>query len=337
MATIDEDNDIYNGGGGGGGAIDPDSIPDEQNIFLGTNSWFTDGVPDKGWFQHPIAMFQVAGGSNRIWLSALRKEYSVSDANKKPPFLINDSSQALKSRYLELNFESYYSSANHQAVKKFLLLDIGLLANSDDGKFVKLKKISGGIWDYELDTPSSTPELFEVYIDEYNAANNRNVNYNDIVSALSAGKLVYLKVLDFSSPNIYTYVFSYHDVGNKDLHFTLIEVFGGCTVVDYVIKDDNSYSYKKIDPMDLSCGLDESFTPPVKYNFTFSTLKQWYNSGDSLSPQIYLRYKNANGDYYKLRAVKLTSTQIMFSVYDPDTARNLSIILNDQDQYTVIT
>lgn len=332
--------DFYNGGNGGGGGsgpIDPSSIPDEQNIFLGASSKFTAGVPEKGWLQSPMAMFKVADGSNRIWFAALRKEYALNNPDKKPPLLINDSSQALKSRYFELNFDCYYSSTNHSSLKRFLLLDIGLLANSDDGKFVKLKKISGGVWDYELSTPSSTPELFEVYIDENDASNNRNVVYNDIVAALSAGKLVYLKVLDFSSPNIYTYAFSYHDVGNKELHFTLIEVFGGCTVVDYVIKDDNSYSYEKIDPLDLSCGLDESFTPPVKYNFTFSTLKQWYNSGNSLSPQIYLRYKNANGDYYKLRAVKLTTTEIMFSVYDPDTARNLSVILNDQDQYTVIT
>lgn len=185
-------------------------------------------------------------------------------------------------------------------------------------------------------TPAIT-ELFEVYIDENDAANNRNVVYNDIVAALSAGKLVYLKVLDYSSSNIYTYVFSYHDVDNKDLHFTLVEVFGGCTIVDYVIKDDNSYSYEEIDPQDLSCGLDESFTPPVKYNFVFSTLKQWYNSGYSLAPQIYLKYKDVNGVYYKLRAVKLTTDKIFFSVYDPETSRNLSVILDDQNNYTVIT
>ena len=332
--------DFYNGGngggGGGGGEIDPSSIPDEQNIFLGTNSKFSNGVPDKGWFQHPIAMFQVSGGANRIWLAALRKEYVISDLNKRPPFLINDNSQASKSRYLELSFESYFSSANHQALKRFLLLDIGLLANSDDGKFVKIKKISGNIWDYALDTPSSTPELFEVYIDENNAANNRNVVYNDIVAAINAGKHVYLKTLD-SRNEYHFYDLHVYDPNFKSVSFgrSSRSVFQ-VSIKSYWIDETNSYG-SNINTLYINVfKIDESVSPVyISPYFSFASMKDLFNESD-FQPVI-LKYKNSSGNVYKLEAVKLTATEIMFSVYDPDTARNLSIVVNDQDQYTVIT
>lgn len=331
--------DFYNGGngggGGGGGQIDPSSIPDEQNIFLGTNSKFTNGVPDKGWFQQPIAMFQVAGGANRIWLAALRKEYVISDSNKRPPFLINDSSQALKSRYLELSFESYFANANHQASKRFLLLDIDLLANSDDGKFVKLKKISGNIWDYELDTPSSTPELFEVYIDENNAANNRNVNYNDIIASINNGEFVYLKVLRSDNTVQYFY-YQNVDTSYNRLIFVSLDPSAWFKSYNYYIKNDNTYSSNNYDLLDYVVVIDERVSPPTSSAY-FTNMKSEYKA--QRSNDIILRYFNSNGDYYKLRAVKMNAseTEIMFSVYDPDTARNLSIVVNDQNQYTVIT
>lgn len=333
-----DETDIYNGGNGGGGGsgpIDPSSIPDDKNIFLGTNSWFTDGVPEKAWFQQPIAMFSAVSGANRIWLAALRKEYSFG-ADKRPPFLIDDSTQALKSRYLELYFESYFSNANHQASKRFLLLDIGLLANSDDGKFVKVKKISGGIWDYELDTPSSTPEIFEIYIDENNAANNRNVVYNDIVAAINAGKHVYLKTLD-SRNEYHFYDLHVYDPAFKSVSFgrssrSTFQV----SIKSYWIDETNSYGSNTNTLYIHVFEIDESVSPVyISPYFSFNKMKDLFNEGE-FQPVI-LKYKNSSGNTYKLEAVKLTATEIMFSVYDPDTARNLSIVVNDQDQYTVIT
>lgn len=369
MSTISEDNDIYNGGGGGAvetgtflegdgtseNPLDVKPLPTETSGELnyalmdclsmvkvagtGINS-----KPRLLWAKFPIVV-QTNARDFSPYDNNYRTAALVWDSTSNPlvlsdssPMVINDWQyhQSLQ-HTAEINMKlGYYDAVKsfHSGRRSYTLFKTSFIQDyANDGKFLKCVR-TGSYMELEWETLES--HIFEVYIDEDDASNNRNVIYNDIVSALSAGKLVYLKVLD-SSLNIYAYAFSYHDVGNKELHFTLIEVFGGCTVVDYVIKDDNSYSYEKIDPLDLSCGLDESFTPPVKYNFTFSTLKQWYNSGFSLSPQIYLKYKNANGDYYKLRAVKLTATEIMFSVYDPDTARNLSIVLNDQNQYTVIT
>lgn len=330
--------DFYNGGngggGGGGGQIDPSSIPDEQNIFLGTNSWYTDGVPEKAWFQQPIAMFKVSGGANRIWLAALRKEYSFG-ANETPPFLINDSSQALKSRYLKLAFESYFANANHQATKRFLLLDIDLLENSDDGKFIKLKKISGGMWDYELDTPSSTPEIFEVYIDENDASNNKNVNYSNILASINNGKFVYLKVLR-SDNTIQYFYYQKLDTSYNRLIFVSLDPSAWFKSYNYYIKNDNTYSSNDYDLLDYVVVIDERVTPPTSSAY-FTNMKSEYKA--QRSNDIILRYFNSNGDYYKLRAVKMNAseTEIMFSIYDPDTARNLSIVVNDQNQYTVIT
>lgn len=370
MATIDENNDIYNGGGGGGevetgtfleGDGTAENPLDVKPLPTGTSTELNFALMDC------LSMVKIAGTGNEnpklMWakfpivVQTNARDFFPSDNNDRtaapawtsstnPLYLNSGAPIVIYDWHYQQNLQhiaeihlnlGYYDTLKnfHSGSRNYTLFKTSFIQDySNNGKFLKCVR-TGSYMELEWETLESP--IFEVYIDENNAANNRNVVYNDIVAALSAGKLVYLKVLDFSSPNIYTYVFSYHDVGNKELHFTLIEVFDGCTVVDYVIKDDNSYSYEKIDPLDLSCGLNESFTPPVKYNFTFSKLKQWYNSGFSLSPQIYLKYKNANGDYYKLRAVKLTTTEIMFSVYDPDTARNLSIILNDQDQYSVIT
>lgn len=370
MATIDEDNDIYNGGGGGGAVetgvflegdgtaenpLDVKPLPTDTStelnmalmdcLSMAKISGTGNEKPKLMWAKFPIVVrsngkdFSPYDNNDITAAPAWNTSTTALNLNNQAPIVIYDwhlhqNLQHIAEMQMKLG---YYDALKrfHQGNRSYTFFKTSFIQDySNDGKFLKCFR-DGSHMDFVWEPLESS--LFEVYIDESNSANDRNVNYNDIVAALSAGKLVYLKVLDFSSTNIYTYAFSYHDVGNKKLHFTLIEVFGGCTVVDYVIEYDNSYSYKKYDPQDLSCGLDESSTPPVKYNFAFSTLKQWYNSGYSLAPQIYLNYKNANGAYYKLRAVKLTTTEIMFSVYDPDTARNLSVILNDQDQYTIIT
>lgn len=335
MATIDEDNDIYNGGGGGGGSIDPDSIPDNTNIFLGTNNWCdANGIPEKAWFQQPIAMKMESSGANRIWTLALRKYYDFGAVNQ-PPALIHGSNSQTKSKYFSLNFESYFNNQNHQASRGFLLLDLNLLVNSDDGKFLKLVKVGGGYWDFALETPSSTPELFEVYIDENDAANNRNVNYNGIITSINNGKFVYLKVLRSDNTVQYFY-YQNVDTSYNRLIFVSLDPSAWFKSYNYYIKNDNTYSSNNYDLLDYVVVIDERISPPTSSAY-FTNMKSIYKA--QRSNDIILRYFNSNGDYYKLRAVKMNAseTEIMFSVYDPDTARNLSIVVNDQNQYTVIT
>ena len=334
MATIDEDNDIYNGGGGGGGSIDPDSIPDNTNIFLGTNNWCdANGIPEKAWFQQPIAMKMVSSGANRIWTLALRKYYDFGAVNQ-PPALIHGSNSQTKSKYFSLNFESYFNNQNHQASRDFLLLDLNLMVNSDNGKFLKLVKVGGGYWDFALDTPSSTPELFEVYIDEDNASNNRNVVYNDILNAVNSGKYVYLVVNRSGEKSVYTIQTCHSSDG---IVFSCFNAAGihHCVYNTYLISNSNSYSHASNPLVPTQALIDESQSPVVLSYINFTDLKYWYNKG--YDNEIILTYINSNGYKYKLRAIKLTATEIMFSIYDPDTARNLSIVVNDQDQYTVIT
>lgn len=340
MATIDEDNDIYNGGGGGGGSIDPDSIPDDTNIFLGTNNWCdANGVPEKAWFQQPIAMKMASSGANRIWTLALRKYYDFGAVNQ-PPALIHGSNSQTKSKYFSLNFESYFNNQNHQASRGFLLLDLNLLVNSDDGKFLKLVKVSGGYWDFALETPSSTPEIFEVYIDKNDSANNKNVSYSDIVNAINSDKLVYLKIL-YTDNSVKNFYVEKYDPIAKRIFFTCVhplsqwEGYYTFESQSVYINDSNQINEWNYNILNFYCEIDESITPAYKKNIDFHFLFNAFI--DQPENDIILYYTNSSGDRYKLRAIKLTATEIMFSVYDPDTARNLSIVVNDQDQYTVIT
>lgn len=333
MATIDEDKDIYNGGGGGGGAIDPDSIPDDTNIFLATNNYCdAQGLPEKAWFQQPIAMYKAQLGMVRIWTLALRKQYDV--FGDSPPFLIIRANSQIKSQRLEIKFESYFLNANHQEDARFLLLDLKSLNNSDDGKFLKLVKVGGGNWDFALETPSGTPELFEVYIDEDDPSKNRNVVYNDILNAVNSGKYVYLVVNRSGEKSVYTIQTCHSSNG---IVFSYFNAAGNhsCVYNTYLISNSNSYSHASNPLVPTPALIDESQSPVVLSYIDFTTLKYWYNKGND--NEIILTYIKSNGDKYKLRAIKLTATEIMFSVYDPDTARNLSIVVNDQNQYTVIT
>lgn len=330
MATIDEDNDIYNGGGGGGGSIDPDSIPDDTNIFLGTNNWCdANGIPEKAWFKQPIAMMMAIYGANRIWTLALRKYYDF--GVNQPPALIHGSYLQTKSKYFSFKFESYFNNQNHQASRDFLLLDLNLLVNSDDGKFLKLVKVAGGYWDFALETPSSTPEIFEVYIDEDDPTNNRNIVYNDILNAVNSGKYVYLVAKGPEGNLVYTIQTCYSNY----IVFSCLRPEVNYFAKTYYIHNDNSYS-KQSQPLVPSIAvIDESENPIVLSNINFVNLSNWFRQ--AFDHEIILRYTKPNGDKYKLRAVKLTSTEISFSVYDIDSARQLSIYINDQNQYTVIT
>lgn len=179
-------------------------------------------------------------------------------------------------------------------------------------------------------TPAIT-ELFEVYIDEDNASNNRNVVYNDILNAVNSGKYVYLVVKGPDGKLVYTI----QTCDSNYIVFSSLRPEVHYFANTYYIDNDNSYS-KQSQPLVPSIAvIDESKNPIVFSNINFVNLSNWFQQ--AFDHEIILRYTKPNGDKYKLRAVKLTSTEISFSVYDIDSARPLSIYINDQNQYTVIT
>lgn len=189
------------------------------------------------------------------------------------------------------------------------------------------------------DTPAIT-ELFEVYIDKNNSANNKNVSYSDIVNAINSDKLVYLKILytDNSVKNFY--VEKYEPI-HKRVIFTCVhplirwEGYHELESQTVYIDDSNQVSQWDYNILNFFCEIDESVTPVYKKNIDFVFLRDAFI--DNPENDIILYYTNSFYDRYKLRAIKLTPTEIMFSVYDPSTARNLSIIVDDNNNYTVIT
>ena len=177
-------------------------------------------------------------------------------------------------------------------------------------------------------------ELFEVYIDENDASNNRNVDFNSILNALNSGKLVYLKTKDnIDNINYYYLSHLYYESYFKFENFVLGGTSAGFH--QYTIHDDNSYNHSSDYISRVDAYIDESVTPPTTTHVIFNTLKNQFN--EATPEDCIIVYTKSNGDKYKLPAVKLTATEIMFSIYDPDAARNLSIVVNDQNQYTVIT
>lgn len=331
MSTIDKDSDIYKGGSGG---LDPENLPDDPNLMLSTGNLRTAGKVEKGWLQVPIAY----SDSVRYWFLNLKKTYDNSDGRRPPVWFVANSSYQLKTISLELDLVAFYNNANHQEEKHYLLLNVDKFVNSDSGKYLRIKKVFGiNTWDIEfVDLPTPESSIFEVYIDENNAANNRNVVYNDIVAAINAGKHVYLKTLD-SRNEYHFYDLHVYDPAFKSVSFgrSSRSVFQ-VSIKSYWIDETNSYGSNINTLYTNVFQIDESVSPVyISPYFSFASMKDLFNKGD-FQPVI-LKYKNSSGNTYKLEAVKLTATEIMFSVYDPDTARNLSIVVNDQDQYTVIT
>lgn len=330
MSTIDKDSDIYKGGSGG---LDPENLPDDPNLMLSTGNYRTSGEVEKGWLQVPIAY----SDSTRYWFLNIKKQYAESDGKRPPVWFVANNSFQLKTILLDLDLVAFYNNANHQEKKRYLLPDVYKFVNSDSGKYFRLKKVTGiNVWDIEfVDLPTPEPELFEIYIDENNAANNRNVNYSNILASINDGKFVYLKVLR-SDNTIQYFYYQKLDTSYNRLIFVSLDPSAWFKSYNYYIKNDNTYSSNDYDLLDYVVVIDERVTPPTSSAY-FSNMKSEYKA--QRSNDIILRYFNSNGDYYKLRAVKMNAseTEIMFSIYDPDTARNLSIVVNDQNQYTVIT
>jgi hypothetical protein len=181
-------------------------------------------------------------------------------------------------------------------------------------------------------TPAIT-ELFEVYIDRNNASNNKNVNYANIVSAINAEKLVYLKILDENSVLITCYLQSVRsDLGR--IYFVGVDSSGRYTSRNCIIYDDNTYGYYTFDILSYHATINESTTPPTSSTY-FNNMKAAFD--EQREREVVLKYIDPNSVVYKLRAVKSTATDMTFSIYDPSTASNLSIIVRNDNSYTVIT
>lgn len=182
-------------------------------------------------------------------------------------------------------------------------------------------------------TPAIT-ELFEVYIDKNNSANNKNVSYSDIVNSINSEKLVYLKIL-YTDNSVKNFYFERYAAGY--VIFVCVQWKGMDTLEYRSIYIDSSNVVSEFDYNVLNrfCVIDESSAPIYKKNIDFAFLSNVFvNQPES---DIILYYTNSSYDRYKLRAAKLTPTEIMFSVYDPSTSSNLSIIVDDNNNYTVIT
>lgn len=255
--------------------------------------------------------------------------------NNNVPIVINDWKyhQSLQ-HTAEINMKlGYYDAVKnfHSGSRSYTLFKTSFVQDfANDGKFLKCVR-DGSHMELVWETLES---LFEVYIDEDDPSNNRNVVYNDILAAVNSGKYVYLVVNRSGEKSVYTIQTCHSSNG---IVFSCFNAAGihSCVYNTYLISNSDSYSHFSSPLVPTPALIDESQSPVVLSYIDFTVLKYWYNRGND--NEIILTYINSNGDKYKLRAVKLTSTEISFSVYDVDTARNLSIVVNDQDQYTVIT
>lgn len=369
MATIEEDNDIYNGGGGGGGAVEtgtflegdgtaesplnvkplPTETSGELNYALmdclsmvkvaGTG---INAKPRLMWAKFPIVVqtngrdFSPYDNNDRTAAPAWTSTSNPLVLNNNAPIVIDDWKYYQASQHIaEINMKlGYYDAVKnfHSGSRSYTLFKTSFIQDyGNDGKFLKCVR-SGSYMELVWETLQSS--IFEVYIDEDNPSNNRNVVYNDILNAVNSGKYVYLVVNRSGEKSVYT-IQTCHS--NDGIVFSCFNAAGihFCVYNTYLISNSNSYSHASNPLVPTPALIDESQSPVVLSYIDFTVLKYWYNRGHD--NEIILTYIKSNGDKYKLRAIKLTATEIMFSVYDPDTARNLSIVVNDQNQYTVIT
>lgn len=368
MATIDEDNDIYNGGGGSGGAVETGAFLEGDGTAespLDVKPLPTETFSELNYaLMDCLSMVKIAGTGNEkpklMWskfpivVRSNGRDFIPSDNNdmtaapawnsstnplilaNTAPIVINDWQYHQDLQHTaEIKMDlGYYDGLKrfHQGSRNYTLFKTSFIQDyANNGKFLKCVR-TGSYMELEWETLESP--IFEVYIDEDDASNNRNVVYNDILNAVNSGKYVYLVVNRSGEKYVYT-IQTCHS--NDGIVFSFFNAAGihSCVYNTYLISTSNSYSHASI-PLDSTPALiDESQSPVVLSYINFFALKNWYNKPHD--NEIILTYINSNGDKYKLRAVKLTTTEIMFSIYDPSTARNLSIIVNDQDQYTVIT
>lgn len=366
MATIDEDNDIYNGGGGGGGAV-------ETGTFLEGDGTVENPVDVKplptetftelnNALMDCLSMVKIAGTGNEkpklMWakfpivVESNGGDFSPSDNNSivaapawigsalplslgnGAPIVINDWAYHQGLQHIaEIRMKlGYYDILKrfHSGSRSYTLFKTSFIQDyANDGKFLKCFRDGSHM---EVVWESLESSLFEVYIDRVDSSNNRNVNYNDIVAAFNSGKIVYVKEHTNVNDRDFVYFIETCDTVNGTVDFHCLGYFEtrACRITD-----SNSYSFNDYYLFTETADIDESVTPPNTNNVNFDKLKTVYNKAQQVD--IILIYTNSSGNKYKLPAVKLTATEIMFSVYDPDTARNLSVIINDQNQYTVIT
>ena len=190
-------------------------------------------------------------------------------------------------------------------------------------------------------TPAIT-ELFEVYIDKNDSANNKNVSYSDIVNAINSDKLVYLKIL-YTDNSVKNFYVEKYDPIAKRIFFTCVhplskwEGYYTFESQSVYINDSNQINEWNYNILNFYCEIDETITPAYKKNIDFDFLFNAF----IYQPEndIILYYTNSSGDRYKLRAIKLTSDnrRILFSGYDQENLNNLTVIVDYQNQYTVIT
>lgn len=369
MATIDEDNDIYNGGGGGGGAVEtgtflegdgtnenpldvkplPTETATELNYALmdclsmakieGTGN----EKPKLMWAKFPIVVktnakegFSPYENNDIVAAPAWTSSTNPLQLNNNNPIVIDDWKYYQASQHIaEIRMTlGYYDVLKrfHSGSRNYTLFKTSFIQDSaNDGKFLKCVR-QGSYMELVWETLESS--IFEVYIDEDDPSKNRNVVYNDILNAVNSGKYVYLVVNRSGEKSVYTIQTCHSSDGIVFVCFNAAGIHH-CVYNTYLISSSDSYSHASVPLVPTEALIDESQSPVVLSYINFTALKYWYNRGHD--NEIILTYINSNGDKYKLRAIKLTATEIMFSIYDPDTARNLSIVVNDQDQYTVIT
>ena len=367
MATIDEDNDIYNVGGGGGSVetgaflegdgtaespLDVKPLPTETSSEL--NYALMDCLsmvkiegtgnekPKLMWAKFPIVVktnaredFSPYENNDIVAAPAWTSSTNPLLLNNNNPIVIDDWKYYQGQQHTaEIRMTlGYYDVLKrfHSGSRKYTLFKTSFIQNSaNDGKFLKCVRQGSYM---ELVWETLQGDIFEVYIDEDDPSNNRNVVYNDILNAVNSGKYVYLKVKDNNGDYVF---YSLTEIFSNAVNF--IHTTAGGTAFGfhkYLLLDDDTYSHSSDYVYRTNAYIDESVTPPTTLHLLFSDLKYKFNKGSN--EDCIIVYTNSNGDKYKLPAVKLTSTEIIFSVYDPDTARNLSIVVNDQDQYTVIT
>lgn len=368
MTTIDEDNDIYNGGGGGGAVetgnflegdgtlehpLDIKPLPTETAselnfalmdcLSMAKISGTGNEKPKLMWAKFPIVVqtnakegFSPYENNNIVASPAWNSSTNPLYLTNNNPIVINDWQyyQGLQ-HTAEIKFQlGYYDVLKkfHSGNRNYTFFKTSFIQDyANDGKFLKCVRDGSHM---ELEWEILESPIFEVYIDEDDASNNRNVVYNDILNAVNSGKYVYLVVNRSGEKSVYT-IQTCHS--NDGIVFSCFNSAGQhfCVYNTYLIANSDSYSHASNPLVPTSALIDESQSPVRLSYINFTALKYWYNRG--YDNEIILTYIKSNGDKYKLPAVKLTATEIMFSVYDPDTARNLSIVVNDQDQYTVIT
>lgn len=368
MATIDEDNDIYNGGGGGGevetgtflegdgtaeNPLDVKPLPTETStelnyalmdcLSMAKISGTGNEKPKLMWAKFPIVVessasegFTPYAGNIIVAAPAWTGTTNPLSLSTSAPIVINDWKyhQGLQ-HTAEINMKlGYYDVLKtfHSGTRSFTLFKTSFIQDfANDGKFLKCVREGSHM---EIEWVALESSLFEVYIDEDDASNNRNVIYNDILNAVNSGKYVYLVVNRSGEKYVYTIQTCHSNDGIVFSHFNASGIHY-CVYNTYLISNSDSYSHASNPLVSTPALIDESQTPVVLSYINFFTLKNWFNKPND--NEIILTYINSNGDKYKLRAVKLTATEISFSVYDVDTARNLSVVVNDQNQYIVIT